>query len=128
MDTTHRNKQPLKLLRRHKKKEYQEIMFFDWKIQIEKVQLTRDLKDDTIINQVIQLPCKNDQRFCYPTTRTPAKIIWFLDDTCTTFQVAKIHARMIKFHQKNFFESIPYEKKIPTKSDNTIIILEIFIT
>ena len=32
-----------------KNKECQEIMFFDWKIQIEKVQLTRDLKDYTII-------------------------------------------------------------------------------
>ena len=32
-----------------KNKEYQEIMFFDWKIQLEKVQLTRDLKDDTIL-------------------------------------------------------------------------------
>ena len=29
-----------------KNKRYQEIMFFDWKIQLEKVQLTRDLKDD----------------------------------------------------------------------------------
>ena len=36
-------------------------MFFDWKIQLEKVQLTRDLKDDTILYQGIRLPCKNDQ-------------------------------------------------------------------
>ena len=28
-----------------KNKGYQEIMFFDWKIQLEKVQITRDLKD-----------------------------------------------------------------------------------
>ena len=26
-------------------------MFFDWKIQLEKIQLTRDLKDNTIIFQ-----------------------------------------------------------------------------
>ena len=32
-----------------KNKGYQEKMFFDWKIQLEKVQQTRDLKDDTII-------------------------------------------------------------------------------
>ena len=25
------------------------MMFFDWKIQLEKVQLTRDLKDGTIL-------------------------------------------------------------------------------
>ena len=37
-----------------KNKGYQEIMFFDWKIQLEKVQqLTRDLKDDTILYQGI---------------------------------------------------------------------------
>ena len=77
-------------------------MFFDWKIQHEKVQLTRDLKDDTIIYQGIRHPCKNDQGFCDPTTRTQATIIWFPKETCTIFQVAKIHARMIKFHQ-NFF-------------------------
>ena len=41
-----------------KNKGYQEIMFFDWKKQLEKVQLTRDLKDDTIIYQGIRLPCK----------------------------------------------------------------------
>ena len=43
-----------------KNKGYQEIMFFDWKIQLEKVQLTRDLKDDTILYQGIRLSCKND--------------------------------------------------------------------
>ena len=36
-------------------------MFFDWKIQLEKVQLTRDLSDNTMIYQGIRLPCKNDQ-------------------------------------------------------------------
>ena len=81
-------------------------MFFDWKIQLEKIQLTRDLSDSTMINQGIRLPCKG---YCDPTTRTQATIVWFPEDTCTTFQVAKIHARMIKFHEKYFIQSIPYE-------------------
>ena len=85
-------------------------MFFDWKIQLEKVQLTRNLKDDTILYQGIRLPCKNDQGYCDPTTRTQATIVWFPEETCTVFQVAKIHARMIKFHQKYFIESIPFEE------------------
>ena len=85
-------------------------MFFDWKIQLEKIQLTRDLKDNTMIYQGIRLPCKNDQGYCDPTTRTQATIVWFPEDTCTTFQVAKIHARMIKFQDKYFMESIPYEQ------------------
>ena len=85
-------------------------MFFDWKIQLEKIQLTRDIKDNTMIYQGIRLPCKNDQGYCDPTTRTQATIVWFPEDTCTTFQVAKIHARMIKFHEKYFIESIPYEQ------------------
>ena len=92
-----------------KNKGYQELMFFDWKIKLEKVQLTRDLKEDTIIYQGIRLPCKNDQGYCDPTTRTQATIVWFPEDTCTTFQVAKILARMIKFHQKCFIESILFE-------------------
>ena len=41
-------------------------------------------------------------------TRTQAINVWFPGDTCTTFQVAKIHARMIKFHQEFFIESILY--------------------
>ena len=73
-------------------------MFFDSEIQLEKVQFTRDLKDHIIIYQGIRLPCKNDQRYCDPTTRTQATIVWFPEDTCTTFQVAKIHVRMMKFH------------------------------
>ena len=85
-------------------------MFFDWKIQLEKIQLTRDLSDNTMIYQGIRLPCKNDQGYCDPTTRTQATIVWFPEDTCTTFQVAKIHARMIKFHEKYFIQSIPYEQ------------------
>ena len=44
-------------------------MFFDWKIQLEKIQLTRDLSDNTMIYQGIRLPCKNDQGYCDPTTR-----------------------------------------------------------
>ena len=52
-------------------------MFFDWKIQLEKVQLTRDLNGDNIIYQGIRLPCKNYQRYCDPTTETQATIVWF---------------------------------------------------
>ena len=67
-----------------------------------------------MIYQIIRLPCKNDQRYCDPTTRTQAKIVWFPEDTSTTFQVAKIHARMIKFHEKYFIDSIPYEQVNPS--------------
>ena len=84
-------------------------MFFDWKTQLKKIQLTRELKDNKIIYQGIKLPCKNDQGYCDPTTRTQATFVWFPEDTCTTFQVAKINARMIKFHKKYFIESIPFD-------------------
>ena len=60
-------------------------MFFDWKIQLEKVQLTRDLSDNTMIYQGIKLPCKNDQGYCDPKTRTQATIVWFPEHICTTF-------------------------------------------
>ena len=83
------------------------------KKQLEKKQLTCDLKDDTIIYQGIRLPCKNDQGYCIPTTRTQATVVWFPEKTCKIFQVAKIHARMIKFHQKHFIESIPFEDVNP---------------
>ena len=84
-------------------------MFFDWKKQLEKVQLTRDLKDDTILYQGIRLSYTNDQGYCDPTTRTQATSVWFPEETCTIFQVAKIHARMIKFHQFFFLNPIPFE-------------------
>ena len=102
-----------------KNRGYQEIMFFDWKMQLEKIQLTRDLSDNTMIYQGIRLPCKNDQGYCDPTTRTQATIVWFPEDTCTTFQVAKIHARMIKFHEKYFIQSIPYEQVNPSRKQST---------
>ena len=78
-----------------------------------------------MIYQGIRLRCKNDQGYCDPTTRTQATIVWFPEDACTTFQVAKIHARKIKFHEKYFIESIPYEQVNP--SQNKVLILEIFI-
>ena len=56
-------------------------MFFDWKKQLEKVQLTRDLKDETIFYQGIRLLCKTYQGHCDPTTRTQATIVWFSEDT-----------------------------------------------
>ena len=95
-----------------KNKGYQEIRFFDWKIQLEKIQLTRDLSDNTMIYQGIRLPCKNDQGYCDPTTRTQATIVWFPEDTCTTFQVAKIHARMIKFHENILYNQFHMNKSI----------------
>ena len=67
-----------------------------------------------MIYQGIRLPCKNDQGCCDPATRTQATIVWFPEDTCTTFQVAKIHARMMKFHENFFIESIPYEQVNPS--------------
>ena len=42
-------------------------MFFDWKIQLEKIQLTRDLSDNTMIYQGIRLLCKNDQGYSIVT-------------------------------------------------------------
>ena len=80
-----------------------------------KRQLTRDLSDNTMIYQGIRLSCKNDQGYCDPTTRTQATIVWFPEDTSTTFQVAKIHARMIKIHKKYFIQSIPYEQVNPSR-------------
>ena len=105
---------------------YQEIMFFDWKIQLEKIQLTRDLTDNTMIYQGMRLPCKIDQGYCDPTTRTQATIVWFPEDTCTTFQIAKIHARMIKFHEKYFIESIPYEQVNPHDVENNLTRFQVF--
>ena len=97
-----------------KNESYQEIRFFDWKIQLVKVKLTRYLTDNIMIYQGIRLPCKNYQGYCDPTTRTQATIVWFREDTCTTFQVAKIHARMINFNEKYIIESIPYEQVNPS--------------
>ena len=38
-----------------KNKRYHETLFFDWKIKLEKVQLTRDLKDATILYQRVRV-------------------------------------------------------------------------
>ena len=94
-------------------------MFFNFKKQLEKVQLTRDLNDNTIIYQGIRIPCTNDQGYCDPTTRKHATIVWFSEDTCSTFQVAKIHARMIKMQQKCFIESISFEDVNPAQIRQT---------
>ena len=93
-------------------------MFFDWKIRLEKKTHTR-FNSDTMIYQGITLPCKNDQGFCDPTTRTQATIVWLPEDTCTTFQVAKVHARIKKFHEKYLIESIPPEKVNPSDRRST---------
>ena len=74
-------------------------MFVVSKFQLEKVHSTRDLRDDTILYQGILSPCKIDQGYCDPTTRTQATIVWFPEDTCSPFQVAKINARKITLHQ-----------------------------
>ena len=94
-------------------------MFFDWKKQLEKIQLTRDLKDSTIVYEGIRVPCKNDKGYSDPTARTQAKIGWLPEDTCTTFQVAKIHTRMIKFHENFFNKPIPYEQVNPSHKRST---------
>ena len=42
-----------------KKSGYQEIVILDWQNQLEKVQLTQNLEEDTILYQGIRLTCKN---------------------------------------------------------------------
>ena len=101
-----------------KNRGYQKIMLLDWKVQLEKIQITLDLKDNTIIHHGIRLTRKNYQGYCDPTTRTKATIVWFTKDTCTIFQVAKIHARMIKFHEYYFIESIPFDTDNPSQIRN----------
>ena len=53
----------------------------NWKKQIEKIKLTRDLKDDPKSYQGIRLSCRSDQGFCALSTRTQAIIVWFPEDT-----------------------------------------------
>ena len=56
---------------------------------------------------------RKDQGYCDPTIRTQATIVWFPQETCKVFQVAKIHARMKNFHVNYFIESIPFEDVSP---------------
>ena len=56
---------------------------------------------------------------CDSTTRTQATIFWFPEDTCTKFQVAKIHARLIKFHENYFIKTIPYKRVNPSRKQST---------
>ena len=72
-----------------KNKGYQEIKFFDWKKQLEKVQITRDLKDDTILYQGIRLPCKNNQGYCDPTTPHKQPLYGFLKKHAQFFKSQK---------------------------------------
>ena len=51
--------------------------------------------------------------YCNTTTQTQATIVWFPEDTCTTFQVAKMHTSKIKFHQKFFVDSNSCENVNP---------------
>ena len=99
-------------------------MFFRLENTTRKIQLTRDLSDNTMIYQGIRLPCKNDQGYCDPTTRTQATIVWFPEDTCTTFQVAKIHARMIKFHGNISYNQFHMNKSI--HQEDKVLILETY--
>ena len=63
-----------------------------------------------MIYQGKRLSCKNDQGYGDTTTRTQAIFVWFPEDTCSTFKVARTHAGMIKFHQNFFSEYIPFDK------------------
>ena len=67
---------------------------------MEKVQLARNLKDSTILDQGMRLHFKIDQEYCDSANRTQATIVWYTEDLGTTFHVAQIHAKKIKFHQK----------------------------
>ena len=76
-----------------------------------KKQFTRDLEEHTKLYQGM-----NDQSYCNPDTRRFQKtIVWFSENTCTTFQVANNRARMIQFHQKYSLESLNFEKINPDK-------------
>ena len=62
-----------------------------------------------------RLPGKNYQGYCDLTTKTQATIVWFPEDTFTTFQVAEIFARLIKFHQNYPLESVPSDNINPNR-------------
>ena len=91
-----------------KYKGYQEKMFFDWKIQFEKVQLFKLIKESDSLEKTSKdiaiLQHAHKQPFGFPNK--PA-------------QVAKLHSRMIKFHQKCFKESIQFEDVSPDQIRHT---------
>ena len=82
---------------------------------MENSSIEKNLIDDTILYEGLRFPCKNNQEYCDPSTRTQATIVWFLEDTCTTFKIAENHARIIKFYQKDFIHLISFEKINPDR-------------
>ena len=102
---------------RYKNEGYQKIFVFVFLLKNTTRKNTTHTRFEncTIIYQEIRLPCKNDQSYCDPTTRTQATIVWFPVDICTTSEVAKIHARMIKFHEKHFIKSILFDNVNPSQ-------------
>ena len=86
-------------------------MFSDWKIQLEKVKLTRDLKttqsftkelDSLKMTKDIAILQHEHKQHCMVSRRN-----------MHCFSSSKTHARKIKFLQKLFIESIPYEEVHP---------------
>ena len=68
-----------------------------------------------MIYQGIRLPCKNDQGYCDPTTRTQATIVWFPEDTLYNISSSKNTRSYDKISPKNIsIQSIPYEQVNPS--------------
>ena len=106
----------IKLWSKHKKIRTSRKSVHDWKVQFEKVQFTRDLKSGTIVYQGFCLT------IVYQGFRKQATIVLLPEDTCTTFQAAKVEARMMTLYKKNNYSN-PYHlnNKFLIRNDQTQI-------
>ena len=79
-------------------------------IIIKKVTLNYNIRDDDLLLDGRKLPCNIDDSFCEPTVRPPSTLVWFPETQCIIFEMAQQYAKITKWNECYWMETIQPEK------------------
>ena len=88
-----------------------------YSIITKKVTLRYYIKEDSLLLDGEKLPCNIGDSFCEPTVKHPSTLVWFPETQCVVFEMATQYAKITKWNERYWMETIPSDrnKDIPSE-------------
>ena len=89
--------------------EYLAIHTLGWSLQLTNITLTFDVASEHMYYGKIRIKCDLERDHCPPNHAIKVTVIWEPENPCRIFDVGRSHARMVKFQQRYFIETLDSE-------------------
>ena len=98
--------------------EYHVIHALGWSLQLTNITHSFGVKSENIYYGKTRLKCNLERSYCPPNHAIKAAVIWEPNNNCRIFDVGRSYARMIKFQNGYFIETLQNKETNPGHKHN----------